>query len=50
MDVTWEPSGRGTAVGIDERGGLVVMSDGLRTVLRAGEVGFVRPARFAPDV
>jgi len=50
MDVTWEPSGRGTAVGIDERGGLVVMSDGLRTVLRAGEVGLVRPARFAPDV
>lgn len=43
-EVTWEPDGSGTAVGIDPGGGLVVAVGDGETVLRSGEVGRVRPA------
>lgn len=41
-EVTWQPSGRGTVVTIDESGGLVVATEEGTTVLRSGEVSTVR--------
>ena len=43
LDIAWEPDGTGTAVGVDEAGGLVVHTVGGRVVLRAGEVHHLRP-------
>jgi BirA family biotin operon repressor/biotin-[acetyl-CoA-carboxylase] ligase len=43
-DLTWEPGGRGRAVGIADDGGLVVDTPAGRRVLFAGEVHTVRPA------
>lgn len=48
-DVTWEPHGAGTAVGIDRDGGLIVQTVGGETVLHAGEVRLVRPATLPSD-
>jgi len=42
-EVTWEPSGRGRAVQVQEDGGLVVETPAGRGVLYAGEVHTVRP-------
>jgi BirA family biotin operon repressor/biotin-[acetyl-CoA-carboxylase] ligase len=42
-EVTWRPDGRGTAVTIDDRGGLVVNTESGRVTLRSGEVHTVRP-------
>jgi BirA family biotin operon repressor/biotin-[acetyl-CoA-carboxylase] ligase len=41
--VTWEDGGSGVAVDIDDAGGLVVESGGIRQVLRSGRVRSVRP-------
>ncbi len=48
-DVTWEPAGAGTAVGIDSDGGLIVDTVAGEQVLHAGEVRLVRPATLPPD-
>jgi BirA family transcriptional regulator, biotin operon repressor / biotin---[acetyl-CoA-carboxylase] ligase len=42
-EVTWEPGGRGRAVGVAADGGLVVETAAGRRVLHAGEVHTVRP-------
>lgn len=47
-DVTWEPAGSGTAVGVDVDGGLVVQTVSGDQVLHAGEVRLVRPATLPP--
>ncbi len=44
VDVEWDPDGKGTAVTIDESGGLVVHTLSGRETLRAGEVRHLRPA------
>lgn len=41
-EVTWEPQGRGKAVDVDDRGGLVVVTAAGQVVLRSGEVQRVR--------
>lgn len=43
--VTWQPSGSGTVVTVDERGGLVVTTESGQTVLRSGDVSTVRTVR-----
>jgi BirA family biotin operon repressor/biotin-[acetyl-CoA-carboxylase] ligase len=43
-ELTWDPDGRGTALDVDERGGLVVATDRGVTTLRSGEVRTVRKA------
>ncbi|MDJ0925418.1 MAG: biotin--[acetyl-CoA-carboxylase] ligase [Acidimicrobiia bacterium] len=40
--VTWEPTGEGTAVDVDEDGGLIVATETGRVTLRSGEVATVR--------
>lgn len=42
QEITWEPSGRGVAVGVASDGGLVVDTPAGRTVLHSGEVSTVR--------
>lgn len=44
LDVTWKPAGRGRAIDIDERGGLVVSTPNGEMVLRSGEITALRPA------
>ena len=39
--IEWEPNGVGIAVGIDDRGGLIVDTDAGRRILRSGEVRHV---------
>lgn len=42
-EITWEPDGRGVAIGVDADGGLVVdMGSSGRTTIRSGEVHDVR--------
>jgi BirA family biotin operon repressor/biotin-[acetyl-CoA-carboxylase] ligase len=41
--VTWEDGGPAVAVDVDDAGGLVVESGGIRQVLRSGRVRSVRP-------
>jgi BirA family transcriptional regulator, biotin operon repressor / biotin---[acetyl-CoA-carboxylase] ligase len=41
-EITWSPSGHGTAVDVAVDGGLVVVTDGVRRTLHAGEVRHVR--------
>ena len=41
-DVSWEPAGSGTVVGIDDDGGLVVHTVSGRVTLRAGEIHHLR--------
>ena len=41
-DLTWEPDGRGRAVDVDDRGGLVVTTRSGEVTLRSGEVQTVR--------
>lgn len=41
--VTWDGGGPGTAIDIDENGGLLVDVEGVRRVLRSGRVRSVRP-------
>ena len=48
-DITWVPAGRGTAVTVDDRGGLVVDTDNGRVVLRSGEVRAVRRVAASGD-
>jgi BirA family biotin operon repressor/biotin-[acetyl-CoA-carboxylase] ligase len=43
-DITWQPTGRGTVVTVDDIGGLVVETDTGRVTLRSGEVTTIRPA------
>ena len=43
QEVTWQPGGRGRAVGVSEDGGLEVQTAAGRRVLHAGEVHTVRP-------
>jgi biotin-(acetyl-CoA carboxylase) ligase len=45
LEVTWEPAGRGTALTVDDRGGLVVATEAGETTLRSGQVNTVRPTR-----
>lgn len=47
-EITWSPSGRGTAIGIADDGGLIVSTGGSERVLRSGAVRHVRPATL-PD-
>ncbi len=47
-DVTWEPGGAGRAVGIGDRGGLIVETPAGRTVLDSGVVRSVRSAGERP--
>jgi BirA family biotin operon repressor/biotin-[acetyl-CoA-carboxylase] ligase len=42
-EITWEPGGAGTAVGIADDGGLVVETESGREVIRSGAVRHVRP-------
>lgn len=44
-EVTWQPDGRGTVRTVDERGGLVVVTDTGEVILRSGEVRAIRPTR-----
>lgn len=48
-DITWVPDGRGTAMTVDDRGGLVVDTDDGRVVLRSGEVRTVRRVAASGD-
>jgi BirA family biotin operon repressor/biotin-[acetyl-CoA-carboxylase] ligase len=41
-ELSWEPQGRGKAVDVDDRGGLVVVTAAGEVVLRSGEVQTVR--------
>jgi BirA family transcriptional regulator, biotin operon repressor / biotin---[acetyl-CoA-carboxylase] ligase len=43
-DITWEPDGSGRAIGVDERGGLIVETPGGTVTLDSGEVSHVRKA------
>lgn len=43
VELTWDPDGIGTAVNVDEHGGLVVRTADGTTTLRSGEVRTVRP-------
>lgn len=44
-EISWEPSGSGTAIDVDERGGLVVRTGAGEVVLTSGAVRHVRPLR-----
>jgi BirA family biotin operon repressor/biotin-[acetyl-CoA-carboxylase] ligase len=48
-EITWEPEGKGTAVDVDDRGGLIVRSAAGRLTLRSGAVRTVRDATLAGD-
>lgn len=41
-EITWVPDGRGTAVTVDDRGGLVVETESGTVSLRSGEISAVR--------
>ena len=43
-EVTWQPSGYGTVVTVDELGGLVVATESGEVILRSGEVSTIRRA------